>query len=166
MKSDNNIAFLGLGTNLGDRIGNLNYAISSINKLGTIKRLSTIVESPAWGYDDPKPYLNMALEFHTRFNPSSLMQALLTIELEGGRERRDENSYEARTIDLDILFFNNQIIDLPGLQVPHPRLHLRRFVLKPLVEIAPHFVHPLLGETLEDLLKRCTDPSEIKLYGG
>ena len=159
-----NRAFVSLGTNLGNRQEHLNMALDSLSSLGNIENTSSLVESPAWGYEDPRSYLNSVAELKTNLEAEKLMSALLRIEQEGGRERHSSENYEARTIDLDILFFNQEIISQRKLIIPHPRLHLRKFVLVPLSEIAPDFIHPIFNSTIKDLLERCKDQSQVIFY--
>jgi len=107
-------------------------------------------------------FYNQVVHVNTRQDAPELLQTLLGIEKELGRQRSAEKRYESRTIDLDILFFNQEVINLAELHVPHLRLHLRRFVLGPMCEIAPNFVHPVLKKTIAQLLKECPDTSTVK----
>ena len=156
---------ISLGSNKGVRKENLEAAILKIsNNLGGVIAVSPIYETPSWGYSD-SPYLNNAICLVTNTEPMKLMEALLAIEAELGRLRSKSNAYESREIDLDIILIDGLVIDHPKLQVPHPRMSLRRFVLQPLVDIAPSWLHEKLQIPLSELLTQCTDESEIKLYG-
>lgn len=160
-----NVAYLCLGGNIGDREKALDLAILKIKDIiGQITSLSNIYETQAWGVDNQQAYLNQCIMVKTNFNALSLIDKLLLIEKELGRERTINASYEPRTIDIDILFFNQEVINLPQLIIPHPRLHLRDFVLIPLSEIAPNYLHPLLNKTIFSLLTNSMDASDVKLF--
>jgi 2-amino-4-hydroxy-6-hydroxymethyldihydropteridine diphosphokinase len=148
---------IGIGSNLGNRLQLLAEAIVLIGELPLENiRVSTLVESAAWGYQSSNTYYNGVLVGQTTLQPEELLSSLLDIERHLGRTRVGK-SYSDRVIDLDILFYGNQIAQEERLILPHPRMHLRRFVLEPLQEIAPHWVHPQLGESVEELLKSCVD---------
>lgn len=156
---------LSLGSNKGNRKENLEKATLQIQKLlGDVIAISPIYESPSWGYKD-EAYLNNAICLVTDLEPIELMDALLNIENSLGRLRTTNSSYEAREIDLDIILIEGLVIEHPKLEVPHPRMNLRKFVLKPLVDIAPNWQHEKEQISLSDLLLKCKDTSEIKLYG-
>jgi len=156
---------ISLGSNKGDRKENLEKAILQIQDLlGDVIAISPIYESPSWGYED-EAYLNNAICLVTDLEPIELMDALLNIENSLGRLRTDTSSYEAREIDLDIILIEGLVIEHSKLEVPHPRMNLRKFVLKPLVDIAPGWEHEKEGMPLSTLLLGCEDQSEIKLYG-
>ncbi len=146
-------AYIALGANLGDRRANLESALA---KLGAsegiaVTRISSFLENPAIGGPaDSPPFLNAAAELQTTLSPHELLHRLLDIEQELGRQRREK--WGPRLIDLDLIFYGDQIISEPHLHIPHPLMHERRFVLKPLAEIAPNFVHPVLGKTVKDFL--------------
>lgn len=156
-----NAAFLCLGGNMGDRLANLNEAKRQLGLLGCkILNQSSIYQTKAWGVDVAPDYYNQSLQIQTSLNPAQLMDGLLTIEYQLGRKRTaDRNA--SRTMDIDILFFNNDIINTPELEVPHPRLQLRKFVLVPMAEIAPKLMHPKLHKTIQQLLNTCTDDSNV-----
>ena len=155
---------ISLGSNKGNRKENLEKAILQIqNQLGDVIAISPIYESPSWGYED-EAYLNNAICLVTNVEPIALMEALLDIENNLGRVRCENTSYQAREIDLDIILIEGLVIMHPKLEVPHPRMNLRKFVLKPLVDIAPNWEHEKEQLPLTDLLLKCEDQSTIKLF--
>ncbi len=159
-----NNVFLLLGSNIGDKIGYLKSAIKSINQgVGTIVKISPVYQTEPWGYQDPNPYLNLVLQLDTSLEPQELLKITQQIEKTLGRVREGVG-YKARTIDIDILYFNSQIINLPDLKVPHPLLQNRMFVLKPLYDIAPDFLHPLFKLTTWQLLEKCVDSGKVFFY--
>ena len=153
--------FLSLGSNLGDRLSYLNQAVEELELCGIkcVKK-SPVYETDSWGYDD-EPYLNQVLECETFLTPEKLLEETSKIETLLGR-KRTLSGYEARTIDIDILFCDNEIIDIPQLKVPHPKIALRRFVLIPLCDIAPEFLHPVLKKTVRQLLDECEDTGRVE----
>lgn len=160
-----NVTYLCLGGNIGDREKALNHAIQKISEqVGDIVDKSTIYETEAWGVENQQAYLNQCIKVKTDLKATELIDVLLDIEKELGRERTINHIYEPRTIDIDILFYNNDIINESKLLVPHPRLHLRKFVLIPLEEIASNYLHPLLNKTIFNLLSECEDTSDVKLF--
>jgi 2-amino-4-hydroxy-6-hydroxymethyldihydropteridine diphosphokinase len=152
-------AFIGIGTNLGDRLANYHEALERIGKLRQtrIVRQSSIYETEPVG-EVIGPFLNGAVEVETEFTAEALMHQLLSIERVMGRKRvrmpkgAARAKYKPRIIDLDLLFFNNELIDAPKLTVPHPRLQERRFVLVPMSELAPALIHPRLNASISELL--------------
>lgn len=164
METDYTIAYIGLGSNLGDRAGNLLMAVRGLMEASfVVHKLSGIYETEPVGIETDKKFLNMVAEIHvTNVTPSQMMARLLRIEYLLGRT--DKSLKKPRTIDLDILLFGDTIIDTAFLTLPHPRMHLRRFVLKPLSKIAPNFVHPALNQEIADLLENLDDPSEVKRW--
>ena len=147
-------AYLGLGTNLGDRRANLRRAADAIAATPGVcaTRLSPIHETaPVGGPAGQGDYLNAAMEIQTTLSPRELLNALLRIERDLGRERRER--WGPRVIDLDLLLYDDLTMDEPGLTLPHPRMHERRFVLDPLADLAPNLVHPVLGKTVIALVQ-------------
>jgi 2-amino-4-hydroxy-6-hydroxymethyldihydropteridine diphosphokinase len=145
-----NTAFLSLGSNLGDRAALLNEALSRLETSGVhVVRRSSIHETEPQDFLDQPHFLNMAVEVETECTPQELLAAIQKIESEMGRQRTIPKG--PRTIDIDILFYANQIISAPNLEVPHPRLTERLFVLDPLSEIAPEFRHPATAKTVREL---------------
>ena len=156
-----NISYLLIGGNQGDRLDRLATAREYISSAGGhIRKASALYETAAWGKIDQPDFLNQALEVATGLEAPEWLSTLLGIERKMGR-RRDEK-YGPRIIDIDILFFNNSIIHLPQLTIPHPEIQNRRFALVPLEEIAPLLIHPELKSTIRELLAECTDPLAVK----
>ncbi|MCU0390464.1 MAG: 2-amino-4-hydroxy-6-hydroxymethyldihydropteridine diphosphokinase [Thermoflexibacter sp.] len=155
--------FLLLGGNIGDRIAYLQKAQKLIvSNAGTIKNSSAIYETAPWGLSEQPDFLNQTLEIESELSASDLLQKLLAIEVSLGRERHHQ--WNARTIDIDILLLGNQVIQEENLTIPHPRLHLRKFCLIPLTEIAPQIIHPVFNQTITQLLNTCEDPLEVRKY--
>jgi len=156
-----NRVFLLLGGNLGDRFSYLKQAITLIDsQIGSVIRQSAVYETASWGNEQQPDYLNQVLEVDTKLSPEELLVQLLETEKVMGRIRHEK--WGARIIDIDILFYNNQIIDGSNLIIPHSYLHQRRFTLVPLVELAPEFVHPVLKQSLKELLNVLTDNLEVR----
>jgi len=149
--------YLGLGTNLGSREENLKNAISKITELiGPVIKSSSVYETEPWGFKAESKFLNMVVEANTRLKPSGLLGRILMIESLMGRTREGKQ-YKSRIIDIDILFYSDRILNTKVLQIPHPGIPGRRFVLVPLNEIAPSLVHPVLKKTIKELLTECKD---------
>jgi len=158
--------YLLTGSNLGNRKVNLGKAKSMINaRIGNILSSSAIYETEPWGFmQETNPFYNQAMKVSTLLSPIKLLDELLDIEKEMGRERKT-HKYESREIDIDILFYDDQVIETERLIVPHPKMHLRRFTLEIVEEIAPHFIHPGLKKNISTLLKECGDKSWVRKCG-
>ena len=149
--------FLALGTNLGNRKQNMETAIENIEKqIGTIIAQSAFYSSEPFGFESDNLFLNSVVEVSTSLLPSELLAKTQLIENQMGRtSKSDESGYSDRIIDIDILLYNKEVIDnKPELVVPHPEMQNRDFVLKPLAEIAPSFVHPVLNKTISELVDK------------
>jgi 2-amino-4-hydroxy-6-hydroxymethyldihydropteridine diphosphokinase len=156
--------FLGLGSNLGDRAKNLDEVKIRIEtSIGKIVAASSVYQAEPWGFKSEDDFLNMAICVETNLNPSGLLGRILMIESQMGRVRSGDQ-FSSRGIDIDILLYENEIIDLAALKIPHPRMHERKFVLVPLCEIGSEVVHPVMNQTIESLLKSCTDSSKVIRY--
>lgn len=156
-----NKAYLLTGGNEGDRYLNMQQARTNIELIcGRLLLVSSLYETAPWGKTDQPDFLNQVLLIETKRSPAELLKALLQIEEKGGRIRTVKNA--PRTIDIDILFYNRSVIEEPGLTIPHPRIADRRFVLEPMNEISPGFVHPVLHKTIHQLLLECTDELAVK----
>jgi 2-amino-4-hydroxy-6-hydroxymethyldihydropteridine diphosphokinase len=155
-------AYIALGANLGDRTRNIETAIAALRATPGVKveQVSALIETPAvGGPPDSPPFLNAAAELETTLAPRALLDRLLEIEHEIGRERREK--WGPRVIDLDLLLYDDQIIAEPHMQVPHPLMHERRFVLEPLAQIAWWTKHPVLGLTIAELLRLLPSPGRL-----
>ncbi len=155
--------FLGLGSNEGDRLGNLAAGLRRLGPAGLIvEAVSSVWETEPVGGPPQAPFLNGAARFRTRLGPRDVLAAVQESERAAGRRRALRNG--PRPLDLDILLFDNAVIAEPDLTIPHPRLAERRFVLAPLAEIAPDVVHPVLRRSVRTLLAGCADPHRAEIY--
>lgn len=154
--------YLSLGSNLGNKLENLQNAINLIDqKIGRITKISSVYSTKSWGFKSDD-FLNICIKVSTSLNPESLLDNVLQIENDLGRIRDTSDNYKARTIDIDVLLFDDEIIFYNNLKVPHPKMLDRKFVLVPLTEIASHIKHPIAKQTILMCLQSCEDISDIK----
>lgn len=155
---------LSLGSNQGNRRHILQEAVFMLQEeLGRLVKVSALYESPSWGFDGPS-FLNACMLMETELQPSDVLSAILKTEQRLGRVRKAGMGYQSRTIDIDLLYFDYETIDIPGLQVPHPKLHERKFILRPLADVAPQWYHPVLNKDTRNLLQECAgEEAPVKL---
>jgi 2-amino-4-hydroxy-6-hydroxymethyldihydropteridine diphosphokinase len=155
------VVFLALGSNIGNRLANLKAALGNLTPQMAVKNKSSVYETPPWGFTEQAPFLNQVVMVNTYLTPEALLSHLKRLETALGRVPSFQNG--PRLIDIDILFYDDLMIDTHTIAIPHPRLHERAFVLVPLAEIAPDLVHPVLGRPIHELLDD-VDRSDIKLF--
>ncbi|MGC3945602.1 MAG: 2-amino-4-hydroxy-6-hydroxymethyldihydropteridine diphosphokinase [Chryseolinea sp.] len=157
----NQSVYLLLGSNMGDRRKHLNDALWAIEtKAGVIRGRSSVYETAAWGKMNQAAFYNQAVRITSFLTPQELLATLQLIEKSMGRERKEK--WGERVIDIDILFYGDQIVDSPDLKIPHPELQNRRFALIPMAEIADDLIHPKMFQTIHELLKNCQDTLAVK----
>ena len=157
------MVFLSIGSNLGDSLNTLRQAAIDIEKsLGAIASASSIYESEPWGFDAGQNFLNAVLAVDTSLSPEKVLRKINEIENAHGRIRPQTGGYSSRTLDIDIVFYDDLILDSAALNIPHPRLHERLFVLLPLAEIAPDLIHPVSKLSVGELLDACKDRGMIR----
>ena len=155
--------YLLIGGNIGDRLYFLREASRLISlKCGSISRSSAVYETAAWGKEDQPAFLNQVVIMHTTMEPSALMAVILEIEQEMGRSRRERNG--ERNIDIDILYYENDVVEQPDLTIPHPRIYMRKFALIPLIELNPAKIDPVHNKTIQELLQACPDSLEVRQF--
>lgn len=153
---------LALGSNLGDKKNNLLSAITLIhNQIGFVVQASAVYETPSWGFNS-YPFYNMCILIHTHLVPHKLLKQLKELEKKLGRTKKTTTNYEARTVDIDIIYVEDEIVDTPHLQIPHPEMQNRNFVLVPLNDLSIDWKHPVLHKTTAEILDNTTDVSAIK----
>jgi 2-amino-4-hydroxy-6-hydroxymethyldihydropteridine diphosphokinase len=155
--------YLALGSNMGTRLANLKNAISNLTPQMNVKAKSRVYETAPWGFTDQPPFLNQVIQAETYLEPEPLLYHLKRLETALGRVSNFQNG--PRLIDIDILFFDDLVLDSPAVQIPHPRLHERAFVLTPLADLAPALVHPVLNKSVSTLLMSLNQ-SGIQVYEG
>lgn len=155
--------YLALGSNLENRLANLREAVGSFTPQMAVRRKSPVYETQPWGYADQPAFLNQVIQVETYLEPQALLGHLKRLETALGRKPNFRNG--PRLIDMDILFYDDLILDMAELVIPHPRLHERAFVLAPLADLAPELVHPVLNKSMSDLLAGL-NLKDIKLYEG
>ena len=154
---------LSLGSNIGNRIQFLNDAVTLIhNNLGAVVQVSGVYESPAWGFESDA-FLNMVVVMHSNKNIEELLLELQKIEQQLGRNRNETNEYQPRTIDIDVLVCDDLVMKTDFLTIPHPQMHLRKFVLQPMVDLKIDFLHPILQKNVRQLLEICNDSTDCVL---
>lgn len=154
--------YLLLGTNLGDRDVNLQNVRSALQRVGKIVKESSVYESAAWGKEDQQSFLNQVCLVNTQLSPELVLGTILHIEKEMGRHRLEK--WGTRIIDIDVLFYDDLVVDAPSIKIPHPEIPNRRFTLEPLNEIAAEFVHPKLKVKVSELLAACPDPLWVRKW--
>lgn len=155
--------YLLLGSNIGDREGHLRHGIQQLRaQAGNVVTISSFYETEPWGVTDQPDYLNAAALIETELTALKLFHLLKSIEV--GEGRTDPKKYASRTLDIDILFYDDEVIRSEDLVIPHSRLHLRQFTLVPMNEIAGNFRHPVLKKTISELLAECEDKLEVRLF--
>lgn len=164
MKPPAHTCYLLLGSNLGNRKATILSAIRQIeSRVGRVLKQSAFYVSEPWGFESNEEFINVVIELQTYLEPYELLENIHLIETEAGRIRNpEETGYKSRTLDIDILFYDDLIMNEDQLTIPHPRLHRRRFTMEPLHEIAPGLVHPLFKKTVAMLLEECTDSLYVK----
>ncbi|MBQ9587737.1 MAG: 2-amino-4-hydroxy-6-hydroxymethyldihydropteridine diphosphokinase [Bacteroidales bacterium] len=160
----NNTVVLLIGGNEGDRMSLLVRAMIEIGKrIGMVSLLSSVYETEPWGFDASQNFLNQAIVVDTDLSAEEVLTQALEIEKELGRQRNGEG-YASRPMDIDLIFFNSEVMYSERLTIPHPRMDKRRFVLEPLAEIIPNFLHPKLKKTVRELLEECADTGAVKRF--
>lgn len=161
------IAYIGIGSNLGDRKANCIKAVKEIADRGVIvRKQSSLYETEPWGVKDQPRFINMVAEIETDIGPEELLRLLKSVEKDLGRQ--NTSRWGSRVIDLDILLYDDLVLAKAELQIPHPLMHQRDFVLMPLVEIAPDKIHPVLKRTIKELLSelKTTTPKDLTIFLG
>jgi 2-amino-4-hydroxy-6-hydroxymethyldihydropteridine diphosphokinase len=166
MRMEKHVLYLLLGSNLGERKKQLDRAIDLVvERIGPVTKRSSIYETEPWGFSTEEKFLNRALQVTTSLSPEDIMERIVQIEKMFGRERPGPG-YSSRTLDIDILFYDDLVLDNDDLKIPHPRIKDRRFVLVPLVEIEQTLIHPVFRKTTGELLRDCTDTKEVRKLNG
>lgn len=157
--------YLSLGSNLGDRIKFLKEAVTKISdRCGTIVHQSPYYETEPVGFEAENQFINACIAIECDLNPNELLQELQIIEKESGRKKSELDGYASRNLDIDIIFYNHEVLTNENLKIPHPRFQDRLFVLQPLNDIASDFIDPLSGESINTLLNICIDVTQVSLF--
>ncbi len=161
------VAYLCLGSNIGDKVGNVQRAVKMLTLSGmvTVVRTSALYETEPWGNKNLDWFVNGVIEVKTKLSPRELLELCKNTEMQMGRTHSDSNNYEARNIDIDILFYGDLTIDEPDLQIPHKHLHERAFALVPLLELIPDYEHPKYKKSLLQLHEDLETLDDVFLYG-
>lgn len=158
-----NEVYLQLGSNIGDRLANLDQSIKIITeRIGNVLEKSSVYESTPWGVENQRNFLNQVIFVKSNFDPYTILDLVLQIEKDMGRIRIEK--WGERIIDIDILFIDDLIIESENLCIPHEFIAKRKFVLQPICEIAPGFIHPRLNKTISQLLEECIDDEKVNVY--
>ena len=158
-----NEVYLQLGSNIGDRLDNLDQSIKIITeRIGNVLEKSSVYESTPWGVENQRNFLNQVIFLKSNFDPYTILDLVLQIEKDMGRIRIEK--WGERIIDIDILFIDDLIIESENLCIPHEFIAKRKFVLQPMCEIAPGFIHPKLNKTISQLLEECIDDEKVNVY--
>lgn len=153
-----------LGSNLGNRKQFLDKSMELIkSEVGSVLKVSSVYESEPWGFNSNNLFLNQAIIVETTYQPQTILKKLQKIEKELGRKIKSQ-TYQNRTIDIDILFYDKMQLESKNLIIPHPELHLRKFTLIPLIEIAGDYIHPVLGQRLDMLATNSADNKSVKIF--
>lgn len=158
------VIYIGLGSNRGDRMQYLKDALHQLKQTGTFVKSSAVYETPSWGYESDQPYLNAVVKLETLLSPEEVLTSLHAIEADSGRTRSAVIRYTDRTLDLDLLYYDSLVKDTEHINVPHPRIAQRNFVLKPMLDIDPEWLDARTGFTVLDLWNALEDTGEIEIY--
>ena len=161
------VAYLSLGSNIGDKVGYLQQAVQRLTTSGlvTIVRSSAFYETEPWGNKDLDWFVNAVIEVKTKLSPRELLNLCKTTEKQVGRVEKNTDKYEARKIDIDILFYGDLTVNEPDLKIPHEHLHKRAFVIVPLLELIPDYEHPKYNKSLLQLHEELETLDDVFLYG-
>ena len=159
--------FLSIGSNLGDRLSNIQQAVATLSMSDKIKivKTSSFYETEPWGNKNQEWFINAALAIDTDYSPEELLQYCQNIEVQLGRIRKENEKWSQRAIDIDILMYDDLVISSENLIVPHPFMHLRAFVLVPMLEVKSDLVHPVFKKTISELYDELSNPEDVYLYG-
>ena len=159
--------FLSIGSNLGDRLSNIQQAVATLSMSDKIKivKTSSFYETEPWGNKNQEWFINAALAIDTDYSPEELLKYCQNIEVQLGRIRKENEKWSQRAIDIDILMYDDLVISSKNLIVPHPFMHLRAFVLVPMLEVKSDLVHPVFKKTISELYDELSNPEDVYLYG-